>query len=81
MKIFSDATRHTMKWHTKPGAIARKAVGWLGLAMLRRGRKLLAWIGGRCSWCGADPGFQSAVSRKGLRCMGYDRDCTKYPAA
>jgi len=32
---------------------------------------------GRCTWCGAAPGFSSAyVGGKGLRCSSHVRDCT-----
>jgi hypothetical protein len=35
--------------------------------------------GYRCTWCGAMPGFNSSISRKGLRCQTLERDCTKQP--
>lgn len=70
--------RHYMKWETRPGRVARRTAMQIGLALLSAARRLLRWSGGRCSWCGANPGFQSTVSRKGLRCDTLDRDCTKF---
>ena len=71
---------HRLKWGTKAGDLARKAVTEIGYRLLKLGRRMLKWSAGRCSWCGAQPGFQSSMSRKGLRCMGHnDRDCTREP--
>lgn len=44
--------------------------------------KLARWTarkgGNRCTWCGAQPGFSSSYSSKGLRCSTLGRDCSKY---
>ena len=68
--------RSRLKWDTWAGAVTRRAVSGTGAAMIRVGRALLRWSLGRCSWCGEDPGFRSAVSSRGLRCMSIERDCT-----
>ena len=81
MKLFSDGTKHNLKWNTKAGDFSRKVVCATGLKLLRTGRKLLNWSGERCSWCGANCGMSSTISRKGLRCSSLHRDCTKYPEA
>ena len=71
---------HRIKWDTKAGEIARKAMSEGGYRLLNLGRRMMAWGKGRCSWCGANPGFSSSVSRKGLRCMGHNgRDCAREP--
>ena len=59
---------HWVKWNSNPGRMARRMVMRAGLMFLRLGRRCLRWSGGRCSWCGRNPGFQSVVSRRGLRC-------------
>lgn len=74
-----DAKLHTLIWWTPAGKAARWFATWLGLLLLRGGRRLLRWSLGRCSWCGANPGFQSTVSRKGLRCDTLTRKCTEEP--
>jgi len=77
MKI--DAIKHNIKWNTWGGDKYRKFMTWLGLKLLRTGRKLIKRGMGRCSWCGANCGFSSTVSRKGLRCQSLDRNCTDMP--
>jgi hypothetical protein len=69
---------HRWKWGTRSGRFVRESVMHIGLRFLKAGRRLLKWSGGRCSWCGANCGFNSTVSRKGLRCVTLDRDCTRY---
>ena len=75
----TDAIRHNFIWNTKAGSFIRNSVTWCGVKMLRTGRKLLKWSAGRCSWCGANPGFDSIMSGKGLRCDGLNRKCTDKP--
>lgn len=54
----------------------------LGRYVVRNLFRLARWsakrTNGYCTWCGAQPGFSSSVSRKGLRCMSLNRDCSKY---
>ena len=57
-----------LKWETRVGKLSRNLVQFLGLKLLHTGRFLLKWSGGRCSYCGANCGFISTISRKGLRC-------------
>lgn len=70
--------KHNIKWDSKIGDLSRRFVTWCGLKLLKTGRKFLKWSLGRCSWCGANCGFSSTVSNKGLRCSSLHRDCTKY---
>lgn len=79
MKILSSATRHNIKWNTMVGELARKFTCWLGLKLLNKGRSLLRWSLGRCSWCGCNPGLASSVSNKGLRCSSLNKNCDKMP--
>ncbi len=53
-----------------------RSLGWL---LMRISRKIFRFTLGRCSYCGATCGFNSAISSKGLRCALYYRDCTKRP--
>lgn len=57
-----------IKWSTPVGSILRKVSMRVGLALLSAARKTLKFSGGRCTWCGRDCGFQSSISRKGMRC-------------
>jgi len=57
----------------------RKRIANVAAAIIRAMRRVLKMTGTRCTWCGADPGFQSSISRKGLRCNGYGRDCEDFP--
>ena len=76
-----SAVKHNVKWDSKTGDVARHVATWMGLKMLRTGRKLLKWSLGRCSWCGADCGFNSNISRKGKRCQSLERSCVDCPDA
>jgi hypothetical protein len=75
----TDAIKHNIKHHSWAGKVSMKLCTWLGLKLLRNGRKLLKWSGGRCSWCGANCGFSSTISSKGMRCSSLERDCTDKP--
>lgn len=79
MRVISFETWHRIKWDTRAGRLARRLVTWAGVTMIHRGRKLLRWSMGRCSWCGANPGMSSSASRKGLRCDSAYRDCSGMP--
>lgn len=61
------------------GYAIRKRIANLAALIIRAMRRVLRMTGTRCTWCGADPGFQSSISRKGLRCNGYGRDCEDLP--
>ena len=74
-----EATIHNLKWGTAPGRWARKFVTWLGWLMMRASRRMFRWSLGRCSWCGANCGFDSVISRKGKRCESLRRDCREFP--
>lgn len=76
MKLLSDSKKHNLKWNTKAGTIARNFATWLALKMLRKSRRLLKWSLGRCSWCGANCGMSSTISKKGMRCSSLNRGCT-----
>ena len=76
-RLWWSAKKHNIKWDTKAGDLARKTVMRLGLWCLNRGRKLLRWSMGRCSWCGRNCGFDSVISSKGLRCT----KCQDHPAS
>ena len=65
-------TLHNLKWCTRLGKFLRNAVMLSALRMLRTSRKMLRWSGGRCSWCGKNCGFNSSISKKGLRCIGCE---------
>lgn len=65
--------RERMSWRI------RKRIAGLAAAQIRYMRRVLRRTGSRCSWCGADCGFQSTYNRKGLRCSGIFRDCEKMP--
>jgi hypothetical protein len=73
-----DSFKHGLKWNTRAGKVARNLVTWFALILLGRSRSMLRWSAGRCSWCGGNPGFNSRMSRKGLRCESIGRDCTKF---
>ena len=62
------AFKHTVMWDTKIGGWYRKTLMNLAIKMMNTSRKMLRVSCGRCSWCGADCGFSSSMSRKGLRC-------------
>jgi len=68
---------HNLIWNTKIGHYIRKIVTFLGYKMMTTGRLLLKWSLGRCSWCGANCGFDSTISRKGMRCSSLRRNCEK----
>ncbi len=74
----NGAFKHNLKHNTKIGLWSRIIITWFGVKMMHTGRKMLKWGCMRCSWCGADPGLSSTVSRKGLRCQCLNRDCTKF---
>lgn len=74
-----EGTKHRIKWDTRAGRIAREAATRIALVLMRMSRALLKWSLGRCSWCGSDCGFDSTVSKKGLRCQSLRRDCTERP--
>ena len=74
-----EGIKHSLKWDTRIGGFARKVTTKVGLWLLKRGRKTLKWSLGACSWCGANCGMQSTVSKKGLRCVTLDRNCTDKP--
>lgn len=74
-----ESIKHNIIWNSWIGDVARKSTMIIGLKLLSKGRKLLKWSHGRCSWCGANCGFSSTVSRKGLRCCSSNRDCTEMP--
>ena len=76
-----DAMKHNIKWGTWSGKKYRDFVTWLGVKLMRKGRKLIKRGGGRCSWCGANCGFDSTINIKGMRCSSLDRDCTSMPDA
>jgi hypothetical protein len=63
-----------IRWKIK-GRVADVAAWVLGNC-----RRVLRWSHSRCSWCGADCGFSSSISRKGMRCATYTgRDCENMP--
>ncbi len=72
-----ETVRHELKWSAWIGDAIRNVTSWLGVKFIRTGRKLLAWSGGRCSWCGRNPGFSFVISGEGIRCYGLSRDCTE----
>lgn len=71
--------RHYIKHETRFGRAAMHCSGAIGRFLLRAARRCFKWGCGHCTWCGSRPGFDSTVSRKGLRCQTLDRDCTKMP--
>jgi hypothetical protein len=77
--ISTGALKHNIIWDTNIGTLYRKLLTFLGLALLKAGRKLLRKSLGRCSWCGFNCGMSSSVSSKGLRCSGLGKDCEKMP--
>ena len=70
-----DSIKHNIKWNSRIGDASRSTMTWLGLRLLKLGRRSLKWSLGRCSWCGANCGFSSRVSKKGLRCSSLHRNC------
>lgn len=74
-----ETIKHNIKWNTWAGDKYRIFMTWLGLKLLRNGRKLIKRGMGRCSWCGANCGMSSTVSGKGLRCSSLERNCTDMP--
>ena len=71
--------KHRIIWETWIGGKYMDLMTWAGLKLLRGGRRLIKRGRGRCTWCGANPGFNSVVSRKGLRCDSIVRRCADYP--
>jgi hypothetical protein len=69
----------SFKFNTRYGRVICKICDSLGVKFIRTGRKLLKWSLGRCSWCGADCGFNSSISQKGKRCVSFSRNCEKEP--
>jgi hypothetical protein len=63
----------------RAGYFIKKRVALIAVAFIHGARRVLRWTGTRCSWCGADPGFQSSYSRKGLRCHTLERKCDEMP--
>lgn len=57
----------------------RKRIGAIGARAIRLGRWLCRKGSARCTWCGRECGFDSSISRKGLRCAGLYRDCQEMP--
>lgn len=74
-----EAIKHNLKHHSWAGKKFSSLCAWIGLKMLRGGRKMLKWNSSRCSWCGANCGFDSVISNKGMRCSSLNRDCTDKP--
>lgn len=66
-------------WSSRIGSLCRSAAAYIGVKFIRAGRTILKHVGSRCSWCGANCGFNSEFSSKGLRCCSYGRDCTNKP--
>lgn len=77
--IISSEKAYRIKWETRVGSVYRKMLTWLGVKALQVGRKLLRRSAGRCSWCGADCGFDSTMSNKGLRCYSLTKNCKDMP--
>lgn len=69
-----DAFKHVYVWSP-----LRKPVGLFGVWLLMLSRRILTWSKYRCSWCGRDPGMNSVISRKGLRCSGLYTRCDLEP--
>ena len=74
-----SAVKHGIRFDTKIGELYAKGLTQLGLFFLNFGRKCLRKSLGRCSWCGANCGMSSSISRNGKRCMSLDRDCQSKP--
>jgi len=71
--------KHKIKWDTKIGWLYRSIITYFGLKFLTLGRRLLKRSLGRCSWCGANCGFDSTISKKGMRCDSPNKKCTDKP--
>lgn len=69
---------HRLRYLTQSGKFIHKCSTRVGLLLLKTGRKLICFGGGRCTWCGLDCGFDSMFIQKGMRCYSGRRDCTKF---
>lgn len=67
-----EATKHNIKF-SKVGNMIRELVAVLAVQLLRLSRKMLKWSLKRCSWCGANCGMNSVISKKGMRCCEHIR--------
>ena len=78
LKSFKNgALKHNIVWDTKLGEWYRKSLMHTALFFMKTARKMLRRSAGRCSYCGANCGFDSTMSRKGLRCS--NKKCQNYP--
>lgn len=73
-----ESWKHNIKWDSKLGNFYRYYNTFIGLLLLKHGRKFLTKGSSRCTWCGNNCGFDSVISNKGLRCDSITRNCTKY---
>ncbi|MCK5018723.1 MAG: hypothetical protein KAS32_16800 [Candidatus Peribacteraceae bacterium] len=77
--IKTGALRHNIVWDTKIGEVYRNTLTKIGKKLFAIGRRCFKMSTGRCSWCGANCGFDSSISSKGKRCSGGVKNCVDMP--
>lgn len=66
------------KHNTYLGQVSKTLAGKMGRFSLKIARRLFLYSLKYCSWCGSDCGFDSTISRKGLRCSSNHRNCVDF---
>jgi hypothetical protein len=73
MKI--DVIKHNLMWNTSVGKTYQNILTKIGVISMRFARWCFRKSLGRCSYCGADCGLSSSISKVGKRCLSLHKNC------